>query len=255
MSSKYAIFTQNLTKYYGDFLAINKLSIKIPYNKIFGLLGPNGAGKTTFIRILNCILPPTSGSADVAGYDILKERLNVKKKCGLVPENPGLYQKLTSREFLILIGELYNIPRITLDRRIEELIEIFELQDKVHVSMENYSQGMKQKVSICAALIHDPDIIFLDEPTSNLDPAAARNVKNLILESVKKAHKTIFLCTHLLDVAEELCDEIAIINKGEIQIIGTMEEIIKNLDCKSLEECYLKIIGESKIGDYLSWRR
>ena len=254
MSLKYAVSTKNLTKYYGDFLALDDVTIKIPHNKIFGLLGPNGAGKTTLIRILNCVLPPSSGNVEVAGYDVSKEKFNVKKICGLVPENPGLYQKLTAREFLILIGELYTIPRPTLYKRIDELIEIFGLKDKSRISIESYSQGMKQKVSICAALIHDPDVIFLDEPTSNLDPSAARNVKNLIIESVKKANKTVFLSTHLLDIAEELCDEIAIINKGKIQVMGTIAEILKTEDCKNLEEVYLKIIDETKIGDYLSWR-
>ena len=254
MSKAYAIRTQNLTKNFGDLLAVNKIDLLIPYGKTYGLLGPNGAGKTTTVRMLNAIISKTSGNASVGGYDIVTETKKVKMICGFLPESPGLYSKLTAREFLEFIGELYYLPKNVISTRIDELIELFDLQGRENDLLEGYSRGMKQKVCLCAALIQDPEIIFLDEPTSNLDPAAARMVKDLISQLAKKADKTIFICTHLLDTAEELCDIIGIIVDGEIKIEGTPKEIIESYGAKDLEEAYLKITGASHIDDLLGWR-
>ena len=254
MSKAYAIKTQNLTKNFGDLLAVNKIHLTIPYGKTYGLLGPNGAGKTTTVRMLNAIISKTSGIASVGGYDIVAESKKVKMICGFLPESPGLYSKLTAREFLEFIGELYYLPKDVISARIDELIELFDLQGRENDLLEGYSRGMKQKVCLCAALIQDPEIIFLDEPTSNLDPAAARMVKDLISQLAKKADKTIFICTHLLDTAEELCDIIGIIVDGEIKVEGTPQEIIESVGAKDLEEAYLKITGASRIEDLLAWR-
>jgi len=254
MSKVYAIRTQNLTKNFGDLLAVNKIDLTIPYGKTYGLLGPNGAGKTTTVRMLNAIISKTSGNASVGGYDIVAESKKVKMICGFLPESPGLYSKLTAREFLEFIGELYYLPKDVISARIDELIELFDLQGRENDLLEGYSRGMKQKVCLCAALIQDPEIIFLDEPTSNLDPAAARMVKDLISQLAKKADKTIFICTHLLDTAEELCDIIGIIVDGEIKVEGTPQEIIESVGAKDLEEAYLKITGASRIEDLLAWR-
>ncbi|MEJ2277008.1 MAG: ABC transporter ATP-binding protein [Candidatus Lokiarchaeota archaeon] len=226
----------------------------MPYGKTYGLLGPNGAGKTTTVRIFNCIISKTSGNASVAGYDIVTESQKVKMLCGFLPESPGLYNKLTAREFLIFIGELFYIPKEVIFDRVEELLTLFDLKDRENDLLESYSRGMKQKICLCAALIQDPKIIFLDEPTSNLDPAAARIVKDLILQLAKKADKTIFICTHLLDVAEELCDIIGIIIDGELKVQGTPEEIINSVGASNLEEAYLKITGATQIVDLLAWR-
>ncbi len=204
--------------------------------------------------MLNAIISPTSGTAEVVGYDILTQTEQVKINCGFLPESPGLYQKLTAKEFLEFIGELYYLPKDVISSRINELLELFDLQGRENDLLEGYSRGMKQKVCLCAALIQDPKIIFLDEPTSNLDPAAARIVKDLISELAKKADKTIFICTHLLDAAEELCDQIGIIDKGELKLEGTPKEIINSVGAKDLEEAYLKIMGVSKIEDLLAWR-
>ncbi len=254
MSKVHAIKTQNLTKNFGNLLAVNKINLSIPYGKTYGLLGPNGAGKTTTVRILNAIISKTSGNASVGGYDIITESQKVKMICGFLPESPGLYSKLTAREFLEFIGELYYLPKDVISARINELIELFNLEGRENDLLESYSRGMKQKVCLCAALIQDPEIIFLDEPTSNLDPAAARMVKDLISQLAKKADKTIFICTHLLDTAEELCDIIGIIIDGELKIEGTPKEIIESVGAKDLEEAYLKITGASHIDDLLGWR-
>jgi ABC-2 type transport system ATP-binding protein len=254
LSKIYAIKSHDLTKSFGNIRAVNNINLKIPYGKTYGLLGPNGAGKTTTVRVLNAIISKTSGNATVGGYDIVAESEKVKMICGFLPESPGLYSKLTAREFLEFIGELYYLPRDVISARIDELLEIFNLEGRENDLLEGFSRGMKQKVCLCAALIQDPEIIFLDEPTSNLDPAAARMVKDLISELTKKADKTVFICTHLLDAAEELCDVIGIIVEGELQVEGTPKEIIESVGAVDLEDAYLKITGASRIEDLLSWR-
>jgi ABC-2 type transport system ATP-binding protein len=254
MVEVYAIETQDLTKHFGNVLAVNKLNLRIPYGKTYGLLGPNGAGKTTTVRMLNAIISNTSGSAKVSGYDINTQSKEVKTLCGFLPESPGLYQKLTAREFLEFIGELYYLPKHIIKARVEELLDIFALKDRENDLLEGFSRGMKQKICLCAALIQDPKILFLDEPTSNLDPAAARMVKDLISELAKKADKTVFICTHLLDAAEELCDVIGIIDNGELKVEGTPQKIIESVGAKNLEDAYLKIMGANHIDDLLAWR-
>ena len=254
MKENYAILTKDLSKYFGNVIAVNKLNLKIPYGKTYGLLGPNGAGKTTTVRILNAIINKTSGKVQVGGLDLDIQSKQIKMICGFLPESPGLYQKLTPIEFLEFIGELYHLPRNVLKGRIKELIELFGLTGRENDLLEGFSRGMKQKVCLCAALIQDPKIIFLDEPTSNLDPAATRMVKDLISMLTKKADKTVFICTHLLDAAEELCDIIGIIDKGALKVEGTPQEIIQSVGAKNLEDAYLKIMGVTHMDDLLGWR-
>ncbi|MHA2124752.1 MAG: ABC transporter ATP-binding protein [Promethearchaeota archaeon] len=231
------------------------MNLKIPYGITYGLLGPNGAGKTTTVRMLNAIISPTSGTAKVVGFDITTESQQVKINSGFLPETPGLYQKLTAKEFLEFVGELYYLPKDLISKRIIELLELFDLEGRENDLLEGYSRGMKQKVCLCAALIQDPKILFLDEPTSNLDPASARMVKDLISDLARKADKTIFICTHLLDAAEELCDLIGIIDNGTIKVEGSPKDIIKSANATDLEEAYLSIMGVSKIEDLLAWRQ
>jgi len=250
----YAILTNDLSKKFGNVDAVRNLNLKIPYGVTYGLLGPNGAGKTTTVRMLNAIISPTSGNAKVVGYDIITESQDVKVNSGFLPETPGLYQKLTAKEFLEFVGELYSLPKDVISMRITELLDIFDLEGRENDLLEGYSRGMKQKVCLCAALIQDPKIIFLDEPTSNLDPAVARMVKDLISDLTKKADKTIFICTHLLDAAEELCDLIGIIDNGLLKVEGSPKEIITSAGASDLEDAYLKIMGVSKIEDLLAWR-
>ncbi|MEJ2295857.1 MAG: ABC transporter ATP-binding protein [Candidatus Lokiarchaeota archaeon] len=233
--NNYAIFTKDLSKSYGKVLAVKKLNLKIPYGTIFGLLGPNGAGKTTTIRLLNAIIKPSSGNAIVSGYDIQKEKTMVKLNCGFLPETPGLYNKLTTREFLEFVGSLYNLSQQVLTLRIDELLELFDLKQRENDLIEEYSRGMKQKVSMCATLIHNPKIIFLDEPTSNLDPAAASMVKSLIISLINNAQKTFFISTHITTIAEDLCDTIGIIDNGMIKIQGSPNELIESVDASNLE--------------------
>ncbi len=204
--------------------------------------------------MLNSIITPTSGSAQVVGYNTITQSKEVKINSGFLPETPGLYQKLTAKEFLEFVGELYYLPKEVIFSRIDELISIFDLEGRENDLLEGYSRGMKQKVCLCAALIQDPKIVFLDEPTSNLDPAAARMVKDLISDLTKKADKTIFICTHLLDAAEELCDLIGIIDNGILKIEGSPKDIIESAEAENLEDAYLKIMGATRIEDLLAWR-
>ncbi|MHA1145059.1 MAG: ABC transporter ATP-binding protein, partial [Candidatus Helarchaeota archaeon] len=222
MDSKYAILTEDLTKKYGkNLFAVKNLNLKIEQGITYGLLGPNGAGKTTTVRMLNGIIRPTSGTALVDGHDIVKDALRVKAITGFLPETPSIYEKLSATEFLEFIGDLYSVPSSTLRDRIQNLFKLFDLNGRENDLLEGYSRGMKQKVCLMSALIHDPDIIFLDEPTSNLDPESAYKVRDLILHLAKNASKTIFLCTHLLRHAEEMCDRIGIIKDGQLIIEGT----------------------------------
>ncbi len=253
---KTIIRTDKLSKHYGNEVrAVDELDLEVYEGETFGLLGPNGAGKTTTVRLLNCIIKPTSGTATVNGYDILKDEREVKKITGLLAESPGLYEKLSAYEFLEFMGALYDVPKDILPRRIEDLLKLFNLHDRRDFLLEGYSRGMKQKILIAAAIIHDPPILFLDEPTSMLDPRAALMVKDLIKSLADSAGKTIFICSHILPVVEELCDRIGIINQGKLVAVGTIEEIIAEAKTKTLEDAFIAITGGVEEKELLAWRK
>ncbi len=254
---KVLIRTDKLSKYYGkggEIKAVDELDLEVYEGETFGLLGPNGAGKTTTVRLLNCIIKPTSGTATVNGYDILKEETDVKRVTGLLAESPGLYEKLSAQEFLEFMAALYDVPGDILPERIDDLLKLFGLHDRRDHLLEGYSRGMKQKILIAAALIHDPPILFFDEPTSMLDPRAALMVKDLIKKLTDSAGKTIFICSHILPVVEELCDRIGIINQGRLIALGTVDEIIAKAKTKTLEEAFIAITGGVQEKELLAWR-
>ena len=251
------IDTDKLSKYYGkggEIKAVDELNLEVYEGETFGLLGPNGAGKTTTVRLLNCIIKPTSGTATVHGYDVLRQEKEVKRVTGLLAESPGLYEKLSAHEFLEFMGALYDVPSDVLLERIDDLLKLFGLYDRHDYLLEGYSRGMKQKVLIAAALIHDPPILFLDEPTSMLDPRAALMVKDLIRKLAESARKTIFICSHILPIVEELCDRIGIINQGGLVALGTIDEIIAQTGTKTLEEAFIAITGGVEEKELLAWR-
>jgi ABC-2 type transport system ATP-binding protein len=251
------IHTDGLSKYYGkggEIKAVDELDLEVYEGETFGLLGPNGAGKTTTVRLLNCIIKPTSGTATVNGHDILKEETKVKRVTGLLAESPGLYGKLSAYEFLEFMGALYDVPSDTLSERIVDLLKLFGLHERRDYLLEGYSRGMKQKILIASALIHDPPILFFDEPTSMLDPCAALMVKDLIKKLADSAGKTIFICSHILPIVEELCDRIGIINQGRLIAIGTIDEIITQTKTKTLEEAFIAITGGVEEKELLAWR-
>ena len=254
---KVVIRTDKLSKYYGrgnEIKAVDELDLEVYEGETFGLLGPNGAGKKTTVRLLNCIIKPTRGTATVNGYDILKQDTEVKRVTGLLAESPGLYEKLSAHEFLEFMGALYDVPNDVLHERIDDLLKLFSLYDRRDYLLEGYSRGMKQKVLIASALIHDPPILFLDEPTSMLDPRAALMVKDLIKKLADSAGKTIFICSHILPFVEELCDRIGIINQGRLIAVGTIEDIIGQTGTKTLEEAFIAVTGGVEEKELLAWR-
>ncbi len=254
---KPVIRTEKLSKHYGtrsEIKALDGLDLEVYEGETFGLLGPNGAGKTTTVRLLSCIIKPTGGTATVNGYDILKDETNVKRITGMLAESPGLYEKLSAYEFLEFIGALYDVPSDVLKERIDDLLKLFGLDDRLDDLLEGYSRGMKQKVLIAAALVHDPSILFLDEPTSGLDPRAALMVKDLIKKLAETARKTTFICSHILPIVEELCDRIGIINQGKLIAVGTVKEILAKTGTKTLEEAFIALTGGVEEKELLAWR-
>jgi len=218
------ILANALTKSYGTTLAVDHISFDIKEGEVFGFLGPNGAGKTTTIRMMVGLTQPSSGTALIDGHDVLKEPVEVKKTIGLVPETSNLYGELTALDNLIYQAELYGVPRKERKNQAIQLIEEFGLKEHQDKPFQKLSRGLKRRLTIAAALIHHPKILFLDEPTTGLDVMSARGLRKLVLDSKKKG-LTIFLTTHYIPEAESLCDRITIIVKGKIRILDTPENI------------------------------
>ena len=251
------IKTTQLSKYFGKgtlVKAVDGLNLEVFEGETFGLLGPNGAGKTTTVRLLNCIIKPTAGTAKVANFDIIHNAPEVKRVTGLLAESPGLYEKLSAFEFLEFMGALYDVPENILHARIIDLLKLFNLHDRTDYLLEGFSRGMQQKILLAAALIHDPPILFLDEPTSMLDPRAALMVKDLIKDLSVKAGRTIFICSHILPLVEELCDRIGIINRGQLIALGTIDELLLQTHTTSLEDAFIALTGGVEEKELLAWR-
>lgn len=223
------IETEGLTKKFGDLVAVDQLTFSVKEGEVFGFLGPNGAGKTTTIRMLCCLISKTSGEARIAGYDVGNEKdaLKIRKLIGLVPDNVGLYDVLSAYDNLDFYGKLYDRTEAQRKENIRRFLTMLGLWEKKDVTVGTFSKGMKQKLGIACALIHDPRILFMDEPTANLDPEAAKTVRDFILD-LKKEKRTIFLNTHNLDEAQRVCDRIAILNT-KLMAIGTPEELERSV--------------------------
>ena len=215
---------EDLTKRYGKFTAVDGITLDVPRGELFGLLGPNGAGKTTTMRMIAGILRPSYGSVLVGGVDMLTRPLEAKARIGFIPDRPFVYDKLTGGEFLRFAAALYGQDGPVVERRIDELLEIFDLTDWKHELTEAYSHGMRQKLIISGALIHRPELIIVDEPMVGLDPKSARLLKDLFRQFVDRGG-TVLMSTHTLEVAEVMCDRIAIVYKGKIAANGTMAEL------------------------------
>jgi ABC-2 type transport system ATP-binding protein len=210
---------ESLTKKFGDLTAVDDLSFNVNEGEVFGFLGPNGAGKTTTVRMLCCLISKTSGTARISGYEIgnKEDSLKIRKIIGLSPDNVGLSEKMSAYDNLDFYGKIYDLPNDQRKENIRRFLEMLGLWEKRNVLVGTFSKGMKQKLAIARALIHEPQVLFLDEPTSNLDPEAAKTVRDFILE-LKEQKKTIFLNTHNLDEAQRICDRIAILNTKLITI-------------------------------------
>jgi ABC-2 type transport system ATP-binding protein len=227
----------DLTKRYGDFTAVDGLTLRAEAGQIFGFLGPNGAGKTTTIRIISGLSLPTSGSVRVAGIDVVAEPVRAKSVMGFIPDRPYLYEKLTGRELLHFVADLYRKAWRECEPRAVELLRWFGLGDWIDARIENLSHGMKQKLVIVSALVHDPSVLVIDEPMVGLDALAQRQVK-LLFRRLADEGKTVLLTTHTLSVAEAVCDRIAIINRGRIVASGTTAELKKE---SALEDVFLEL--------------
>jgi ABC-2 type transport system ATP-binding protein len=238
---------EGVTKQYGSFTAVHPLDLHVRRGELFGFLGPNGAGKTTTIRMVTGVLRPTSGCISIAGIDLLKDPIEAKRHIGYIPDRPALYEKLTGGEFLRFVCGLWGYEGAAMERRIDELLELFDLTNWKNALVENYSHGMRQKLLISSALVHSPDLIVVDEPMVGLDPRAARLMKDMLREFVDRGG-TVFLSTHTLEVAESLCDRIAILAAGRIRAVGTMDELreASAAGAAGLEEVFLKLTGSEE---------
>lgn len=246
------IETKNLTKSYGSLLAVNNLNITVSSSEIYGFLGPNGAGKTTTIKILVGLLKPTSGTALINGIDVMKEPLKTKTLIGYIPDEPLIYPKLTGREFLSFIADIFEIPLNYAKKKIDDLLDLFSLTDRSNTLIETYSHGMKQKLVFSAALLHDPEVLIMDEPTVGLDPQSAKLVKDIMRELTNNG-KTIFMSTHILEIAEKMCSRVGIINGGALIAEGTIYELREKTHDKAgdLEELFIELTGGEDTKDLI----
>jgi ABC-2 type transport system ATP-binding protein len=233
--NQYMITVDNLTKKFGEVTAIEGLTFQVEEGEIFGFLGPNGAGKTTTIRMLCCLISKTSGEARIDSYDVDKaaDSLQIRKMIGLVPDNVGLYNDLTAFENLDFYGKLYEVHEGHRRENIERFLKMLDLWERKDTRAGSFSKGMKQKLALARALIHEPQLLFMDEPTANLDPESAKTVRDFILE-VKKQGRTIFLNTHNLEEAQRICDRIGII-KTRLLRIGSPEQLRESLTKPKIE--------------------
>jgi ABC-2 type transport system ATP-binding protein len=229
-----------LGKRYGEFVAVRDLTFSVAGGEVFGFLGPNGAGKTTTIRMMMGILVPSAGRASIDGLDCQAERVEVKRKVGYLPDSPIFYDFLRGREIVEFVGEMHGQPRPEAQRNAGQLLEALGLSEAAEEYAVNYSMGMKKKLGLACALIHEPSVLILDEPTNGLDPRAAREVQELLRDYAGRG-KTIFLSTHLLDMAERLCTRLGIIHKGELVAVGELEALRSQVvPGGTLEEVFLK---------------
>ncbi|HEY7035861.1 MAG TPA: ABC transporter ATP-binding protein [Thermomicrobiales bacterium] len=239
-----------LTKQYPGGEGVSDLTFFVAPGELFVFLGPNGAGKSTTIKMLTGLLTPTSGQATVAGRDVVRETLPLKRLIGYMAERPFLYEKLTGREFLHFVADVYAVPRGVRDRRARELLVAFELDAAADALIETYSQGMRQKIALSAVLIHEPAVLFLDEPTNGLDPRSARLVKD-VLRQICDRGATVFMTTHVLEIAEQMCDRVGILRDGRLIALGSLDDLrrIQEMPAASLESIFLRLTGSADASD------
>lgn len=241
------LVAEQLTKSYGGLLAVDHVSLEVRAGEVFGLLGPNGAGKTTTVNMCTGLLRPTSGSVKIGGIDLAANPRAAKRLIGYVPDEPYLYDKLSGREFVTFMARLYGVTG-DLDQRRERLLGYFDLAAAADDLIGGYSHGMKQKTALCGMLIHEPRLLFLDEPTVGLDPKSARQLKDT-LRALAAEDRSVVLCTHILEIAEAICDRVAILDHGRIIAEGTLEELRTRANAargETLEDIFLRLTGEEE---------
>lgn len=245
------LMVEKLSKNYGKFTAVKDLTLEVKRGEVFGFLGPNGAGKTTTIKVCTGLLKPTKGRVLIGGFDIVKQPVEAKALFGYVPDNPFVYDKLTGREFVRFVAHLYNVHNPNperLEERVRELFDSFEMADRMDELIQGYSRGMRQKTALISALIHNPQVLFVDEPTANLDPRSARLMKD-IFRALTRQGVSVFMSTHIMEIAERLCDRIGIIHQGKLIAMGTLTELNRQacLEGSSLEDVFLELTGDFDI--------
>jgi ABC-2 type transport system ATP-binding protein len=241
-----AIAIQDVTKRYDDFAAVDRLSLEVEEGELFAFLGPNGAGKTTTIKMLVGLLLPDEGRIHVCGHPMGQDSRQAKARIAYVPDQPFLYEKLTGREFLDFVGQMYGLDEAERERRIQQLTKRLDTDDFLDQLTESYSHGMKQRVVLCAALLHEPALLVIDEPMVGLDPKTVRAVKNLMGEMTGEG-RTVFMSTHTLEVAEAVADRIGIINHGRLIAVGTLDELRQQASqSNTLEDIFLELTAEKE---------
>lgn len=248
------IRTDKLTRHYGSLAAVQDLNLSVEAGELFGFLGPNGAGKTTTIRMVVGLLRPTAGTVSVAGHDVRQEPLAVKRHVGYLAQTPLLYERLTGREFLRFVGGLYGLSDTTTEAQTERLMALMDLSDKADHLIESYSGGMRHKIGLCGALLHEPPVLVLDEPLTGMDPYSARRIKDM-LQDLCRQGSTVFLSTHVLEVAERVCDRVAILNQGRLIAVGTMEALRAQAQSSAettLEDLFLQLTGGERAAEVAS---
>jgi ABC-2 type transport system ATP-binding protein len=245
------ILLDHLSKVFGPFEAVSDVSLRVERGEVFGFLGPNGAGKTTTMKMMMGLMRPTRGRVIIQGIDVSVDPVRARKRIGYVPDRPYLYEKLSAREFLVFIAGIYGLNPRREQKRMEELLEIFDLGDWNQELIESYSHGMKQRLTMAAAFLHQPEVLIVDEPMVGLDPRGAELVKSIFRRFSRSGHGTIFLSTHSMDVAEELCDRVAILHRGKILAEGTLQQLRERVGQGSgrLHELFLRLTGGVETGD------
>jgi ABC-type multidrug transport system ATPase subunit len=237
-----ALRAERLVKIFDKTVALDEATFSVENGEVFGLLGSNGAGKTTALRIFCGLLRPTGGIAEILGFSVVDDPMRAKARIGYLPETPELYETITGEEFLNLVGTLRKMNEKKLNKRIRNIGGIMELGNQLYEQVGTYSKGMRQKIAFAAAVIHNPEILLLDEPTAGLDPRFGKLFKKWIREFANRG-QTVLMCTHQTQIAEEICDRVAIINKGRILEIGSIDELKAKFKQKSLEDVFIQVIG------------
>lgn len=246
--TQYSVFCENLTKVYkgdrrtGDIVAVDKLSLAVLPGAFYGFLGPNGAGKSTTIKMLTGLLRSTSGTVRIAGTDLATDPLTVKSNIGVLSEDLNLYERLTAIEFLLFSGQMYGIPLQETSRRAEELLAVMALEEARNKMIVDFSMGMKKKIALAGAMIHEPRVLFLDEPFNGIDAISTRKIRD-VLRSKTETGTTVFFSSHVLDVVEKLCSRIAIIAQGKLVGEGTLEELRARTHDSSLEDIFVRLVS------------
>lgn len=247
-----AIEVLSLCKTYGSLTAVDGIDLTVERGSFFGFLGPNGAGKSTTIKILTGLVPPSAGSARILGYDIGDDAVAAKRRMGVVSEEGALFERLTGNEYLEFVGRMNGLDRPTIADRSAELLELMDLAADRSKLVVDYSHGMRKKLCFVASIIHDPEVLFLDEPFEGIDAVAGRLIKR-VLEQLRRSGVTVFLTSHILEVVERLCTDIAVIDHGRIVARGTLSDLRTGAD-SSLEELFLGLVGGGGDDDRpLSW--